>query len=178
VKSKVAAGIARSEDAPGTEEILDGVRGAAQEALEELREVARGIYPPLLADKGLPAALEAQARKFAIPVAVATDGVDRYAQAVEATVYFCAVGAMQNVAAHAHAAAASVRLSASDGDLRFEVTDDGAGFDPASTGYGSGLQGMADRLEALGGDLAVRSSPGTGTVVEGRIPAAQRQDPG
>jgi len=85
-------------------------------------------------------------------------------------VYFCVVEAMQNVAAHAHAAAASTRLSASDGDLRFEVTDDGAGFDPASTGYGAGLQGMRDRLEALGGDLAVRSSPGTGTVVEGRIP--------
>ena len=78
--------------------------------------------------------------------------------------------ALQNVAKYAGATRAQVCVSADEGDLVFEVTDDGAGFDPARTGYGTGLQGMADRLSALGGDLEVASSPGAGTTVRGRVP--------
>ena len=86
--------------------------------------------------------------------------------------YFCALEALQNIAKYANASSATLRLSASNGDLRFEVVDDGAGFDPATTPHGSGLQGMADRLDAVGGNLSVRSVPGAGTTVVGSVPAA------
>jgi signal transduction histidine kinase len=145
----------------------------ATDALENLRDLARGIYPPLLAERGLAAALEAQAGRSAIPVTVEADGLGRYPQDAEAAVYFCALEALQNVAKYAGASRACVRLAGPagrDGALEFSVTDDGAGFDSASVGYGTGLQGMADRLAALGGDLQVRSEPGRGTTVTGRLP--------
>jgi signal transduction histidine kinase len=145
----------------------------ATDALENLRDLARGIYPPLLAERGLVAALEAQAGRSPLPVAVEADGFGRYPQDAEAAVYFCALEALQNVAKYASASRACVRLAGPaghDGALEFSVTDDGAGFDSASAGYGTGLQGMADRLAALGGDLQVRSEPGRGTTVTGRLP--------
>jgi signal transduction histidine kinase len=177
VRAKLAATLAAKAGAPRTEAMLDDVRTRTQDALESLREVARGIYPPLLADKGLPAALDAHARRLPVHVDVESDGVGRYAQAVEATVYFCALEALQNVAAYADAGRATVRLSTSNGDLRFEVADDGAGFDPAATGYGGGLQGMSDRLEALGGELTVESTPGGGTTLSGRVPVGAGTSP-
>src|SRR5205085_9844759 len=100
--------------------------------LQTLRDRARGIYPPLLADKGLAAALEAQARRATLPVAVEADGVGRYPREVEAAVYFCVLEALQNVQKYAGASRALVRLSNPDGKLVFEVTDDGEGFDPAT----------------------------------------------
>jgi signal transduction histidine kinase len=159
------------KDPPKTGELLDALQAEAVDALENLRDLARGIYPPLLADQGLAAALGAQARKSTVPVTVEADGVGRYAQDVEAAVYFCALEALQNIAKYANASSATLRLSASNGDLRFEVVDDGAGFDPETTRYGSGLQGMADRLDAVGGSLRVRSAPGEGTTVVGSVPA-------
>ena len=98
------------------------------------------------------------------------DGIGRYPKEVEAAVYFCVLEAMQNVAKYAEATSASVRLSNGAGILTFEVSDDGRGFDPASTGYGTGLQGMADRLDAIGGSLELHSAPGRGTEVVGHIP--------
>ncbi|HXY72389.1 MAG TPA: histidine kinase [Actinomycetota bacterium] len=169
IKLKLASSMAERDPAK-TGEMLSGLQQDATDALENLRDLARGIYPPLLADKGLPAALQAQIRKATLPISLDADGIGRYPQEVEAAVYFCALEALQNVSKYANAGRARVRLAASNGDLTFAVEDDGAGFDPGSTGYGTGLQGMADRLEALGGDLAVRSSPGTGTQVEGRVP--------
>jgi len=139
-------------------------------ALEDLRDLARGIYPPLLADRGLAAALEAQARKAAVPVEVAADGVGRYPQELEAVAYFCCLEALQNVAKYANASHAVVRLSEGGGRLVFEVEDDGSGFEPGLTRYGTGLQGMADRLDAVRGSLEVRSAPGRGTTVVGRLP--------
>ncbi|HEY2803296.1 MAG TPA: ATP-binding protein, partial [Actinomycetota bacterium] len=133
-------------------------------------DLARGIYPPLLADKGLGAALEGQARKASIPVEISTDSSPRYPQDTEAAVYFCCLEALQNVQKYANATTAQVRLSQNDGRLTFEVEDDGAGFDPAKTGYGTGLQGMADRLDAIGGTLEVRSEPGEGTTIVGSVP--------
>jgi signal transduction histidine kinase len=143
----------------------------AGDALENLRDLARGIYPPLLADKGLPAALEAQVRKAAVPTSVDAGGAGRYPPEVEAAVYFCSLEALQNVAKYAHASRASIKLTHVNGNLMFEVTDDGDGFDPISIGYGTGLQGMADRLDALGGTLEVRSAPGEGTAITGRLPS-------
>jgi signal transduction histidine kinase len=157
-------------DPAATKQALAELGEAAQVALEDLRDLARGIYPPLLADKGLGAALEAQAKKSPIDVRVSLDGIERYAQEAEAAVYFCSLEALQNVSKYADATSAAVRLWQVDGLLWFAVTDDGRGFDTGLTAYGTGLQGMADRLAALGGSLEVVSSPGIGTTVTGRVP--------
>jgi signal transduction histidine kinase len=145
------------------------LKADATTALEDLRVLARGIYPPLLADRGLPAALEAQARRSTVPVSVESDGVGRYGQDVEAAVYFCVLEALQNVAKYAKASRATVGLTASDGVIGFEVSDDGVGFDPA-VARGSGVTNMRDRLESLGGSLRLETRPGGGTKVIGRIP--------
>jgi signal transduction histidine kinase len=174
VALKMRLGLAKmsvEKDPAGTRSALDELEVAAQEALEELRDLARGIYPPLLADQGLRAALEAQARKSALTVRVDPNGIGRYDQEAEAAVYFCCLEALQNVAKYAEASTASIRLWAEDGSLAFTVKDDGRGFDPSAIGYGTGLQGMADRLAALGGSLEIRSAPGEGTTVSGRLPA-------
>ena len=142
----------------------------ATEALEELRDLARGIYPPLLADQGLIAALQAQARKSAVPVTVEGDGIGRYAREAEAAVYFSCLEALQNVVKYASASRATVWLSDGEGALRFIVTDDGVGFDTTTSSYGTGLQGIADRLAALDGSIEVTSAVGAGTTVEGTLP--------
>ncbi|MDP9330181.1 MAG: sensor histidine kinase [Actinomycetota bacterium] len=172
VKLRLAETLATGEGAEKTAATLEQLQSDAGTALEDLRDLARGIFPPLLADKGLPDAIASQARKSPVPVDIDADNVGRYRQEVEAAVYFCSLEALQNVAKYAHASRASVRLTQINGSLTFEVTDDGDGFDPASIGYGTGLQGMADRLDALGGTLEVRSAPGEGTAVTGRVPSA------
>ena len=142
-----------------------------QDTLDDLRDLARGIYPPLLADKGLAAALEAQSRKAALPITIDAGGIARYPREVEAAVYFCALEALQNVAKYARATSAEIRLQDGEGRLAFTVTDDGVGFDVHGAA-GSGLTNMRDRLDALGGSLQVRSSPGGGTTISGSIPLA------
>jgi signal transduction histidine kinase len=154
--------------------MLADLQSETNQALEDLRDLARGIYPPLLADKGLVTALESQARKSAVPVSVETDGVGRYPQETEAAVYFSCLEALQNVAKYAEASTATLRLGETDGILTFEIADDGKGFDPGTAERGSGLQGIADRLAALGGELTVRSSPGAGTTIVGVLPARGR----
>ena len=156
-------------DPEGERELLAELRQDAACAVEDLRDLARGIYPPLLAGEGLTAALRAQAAKSPVPTSVQADGVARYPQDVEAAVYFCVLEALQNVAKYAGASSARVRLTASGDELRFEVADDGAGFDSGTKAFGTGLQGMADRLSAHDGILDVRTSPGAGTVVTGRL---------
>ena len=153
-------------------ELIAQLQAEANDALETLRDLARGIYPPLLADRGLSAAIEAQVRKTDLPISLEPDGVGRYTPEVEATVYFCVLEAVQNVAKYANAGSVTIRLQHDDGELEFEVRDDGIGFEPdgATTG-GSGLQGMADRLDAVGGSLEIASAPGGGTRITGRLPA-------
>jgi signal transduction histidine kinase len=158
-----------AEDPERVREMVQQLQGGLRDALDDLRDLARGIYPPLLADKGLAAALEAQGRKAVVATTIQPDGIGRYPREIEAAVYFCTLEALQNVAKYAEATAAAVRLSERGDRLVFEIEDDGRGFDPAATTYGSGLQGMSDRLEAIGGSLAVRSGPGKGTVVRGEI---------
>jgi signal transduction histidine kinase len=150
--------------------LLSELQADTAAALDNLRDLARGIYPPLLADKGLPAALEAQASKAAVSTRVLPDGVGRYPQEAEAAVYFCCLEAMQNVSKYAEASNVTVTLRDEGEALTFAVQDDGRGFDPSSAPPGSGMQNMKDRLAALGGTFAVRSSPGDGTTVHGRIP--------
>ena len=158
------------KDAARAKALAAEAKAESQEALENLRDLARGIYPPLLADKGLAAALEAQARKVPFPVRVEPNGIGRYAADAEATAYFCVLEALQNAAKYAEASSAIVRLRQDGGHLVFSVSDDGRGFDPAATPRGAGLQNMADRLEALGGEVLIESAPGRGTLVTGRIP--------
>jgi len=159
-----------AEDPERVRQMATQLQGGLRDALDDLRDLARGIYPPLLADKGLATALEAQTRKAALPVALEAGDVGRHPQEVESTVYFCVLEALNNVAKYAEAGAATVSLSRTDGVLAFEVRDDGVGFDAGAMSYGTGLQGMADRLDAVGGSLTARSDPGGGAVVHGEIP--------
>jgi signal transduction histidine kinase len=172
VKARLARTLAE-RDPPKATAMLTQIENETQDALENLRDLARGIYPPLLADKGLVAALEAQARKSVVPVTLDVGaGVGRYPQEAEAAAYFCALEALQNVAKYAEASRAEVHVGQDDGMLGFDVRDDGPGFDPMAATAGTGLQGMADRLAALGGTLEVTSAPGRGTTVSGRIPVS------
>jgi signal transduction histidine kinase len=152
--------------------LAEDLQVQATSALEDLRDLARGIYPPLLADQGLVVALRSQARRSAVPLTVEGDHVGRYSKDTEAAVYFACLEALQNVAKYAGASRAVVRLSEEDGHVRFEVSDDGVGFDASATSYGTGLQGIADRLAAAGGEVLVTSNPGHGTVVAGSIPVS------
>jgi signal transduction histidine kinase len=169
VKQRLAASLVGKDDQK-VRSMLEALQTETTRALEDLRDLARGIYPPLLADKGLAVALEGQARKSSVPVHVDADGVGRYSQEAEAAVYFCCLEALQNIVKYADASHVSVNLSRETDQLHFAVIDDGKGFDPAAAPPGSGVQGMADRIEALGGILEVRSKPGAGTTVTGRIP--------
>ncbi len=175
VKARLARQLVE-RDPSRTEEMLGQIETETQAALNDLRNLARGIYPPLLADKGLGAALEAQARKATIPVRVDADGVGRFDQDVESAVYFSCLEALQNVVKYADASSASIELRLADSSLRFTVTDDGRGFDPAAAS-GSGLQGVTDRLAAIGGTFQVDSAPGRGTTVTGEVPVVEQNLP-
>jgi len=157
-------------DTTKAHEMLAQIQADTNDALETLRDLARGIYPPLLADKGLATALAAQGRKVAVPVSLDADGIGRYPAEAEATVYFCVLEAMQNVSKYAQASEIELRLGTSNSSLTFEVRDDGVGFDPQTHTPGTGIQGMQDRLDAVGGSLQVTSTPGSGTVVFGVVP--------
>ena len=161
-----------ADDPAAVRQLAPVVRDGLHAALDDLRDLARGIYPPLLAGQGLVPALQAQARRAALLVEIDADGIGRFPQDSEAAVYFCILEALQNITKYAAASRATVGLSCSDGSLRFTVIDDGTGFDTASTRNGTGLQGMADRLAALGGALHVRSQPGHGTTLTGQLPVS------
>jgi signal transduction histidine kinase len=171
VKARLAGQFAERDPAK-TVELLGQIESETQSALEDLRDLARGIYPPLLADRGLVAAIEAQSRKSHLGVEVEAAGLGRFPAEVEATVYFCTLEALQNVAKYAAADRTVIRLAGANGSLSFEVVDDGRGFDPDAVASGSGLQGMADRLAAVGGSLEISSAPGSGTRVTGHVPVS------
>ena len=177
VKARLAGQFAARDPAKAAE-LLTQIEAETQVALEDLRDLARGIYPPLLADRGLVAAIQAQSRKSQLGVEVDADDLGRFTADVEATVYFCALEALQNVAKYAAADRTVIRLSRANGSLSFEVEDDGRGFDPGAVISGSGLQGMADRLAAVGGSLEIRSAPGQGTTVAGHVPVTAAHDLG
>ena len=168
IKIRLARGVL-GKDPAGAEALLSQLETETQETLEDLRDLARGIYPPLLADKGLVDAIESQARKSSVPVRIETSGLSRYPPDVESAVYFSVLEALQNIAKYAGPTEAEVRLQQHDGLLRFEIEDRGAGFDPATAPPGAGLQNMSDRLAAIGGELEVRSALGHGTTVSGVV---------
>jgi signal transduction histidine kinase len=175
IKLKLA-GITVDEDPAEAKQMIGELQAEATGALENLRDLARGIYPPLLADLGLVAALNAQANKSSLPVMVDADGIGRYGQDTEAAVYFCCLEALQNIAKYAHASSARICLQAQNGTLRFTVSDDGAGYDARHTPMGSGLRNMSDRLAALGGRLEIQSAPRQGTTIAAELPGTSVTD--
>jgi signal transduction histidine kinase len=154
--------------------MLEELRTDVQVTLTELRELAHGIYPPLLRTRGLQEALQAAANRAPLPTSVVAEGVPRVDPDIEAAVYFCCLEAIQNAGKHAgDGAQVTVTIDHTDGVLHFTVTDDGAGFDGAILAAGAGGHGfvnMEDRLGAFGGTLKVTSAPGEGTSVDGRVP--------
>jgi len=174
------SGLARDVDlraTPKTSLLLGQLVAATDGALETLDGLAAGVYPPRLAADGLGSALTEQAAKAALPISVHAAGVGRYPAEVEAAVYFGVLEALQNVAKYATASSAQVRLRHDRDRLLFEVTDDGVGFDPSATRLGTGLQGMADRLDTVGGRLTVDSTPGAGTAITGEVPVVLAPPP-
>ena len=153
---------------PGMREALGGLSADLERAIEELRELARGILPPILTDAGLGAAVESLALRAPLPVQAAVHLPDRLPLAHESTLYFVIAEGLANVARHAGATRATVRVSVGHGRVRAEVADDGRGG--ASPEGGSGLQGLADRVGALGGTLSVDSIPGEGTRLAAELP--------
>jgi signal transduction histidine kinase len=139
-------------------------------ALDELRAAAHGIYPPLLGDEGLEAALREVARRWHSPLSADLDDVGRLPEDRETAIYYCCLEALQNVAKHAgDDAVASLRLWRDANAVRFSVVDDGVGFLSRPDTRGAGLTNMADRMGAVGGTLAVRSKPDEGTTILGRV---------
>jgi signal transduction histidine kinase len=168
--------MAEQRAAGGDPTAVELVRSAGEEAqlaLKELRDLARGIHPAILTNRGLPAALEDLATRATLPVTVEAAPEERLPEAVEAAAYFVVSECLANVGKHAQASSATVAVTASDGLLTAVVADDGVGG--AELGDGSGIQGLADRVGALNGTLSVESPPGGGTRVTASIPLAQAE---
>jgi signal transduction histidine kinase len=162
--------LAERAGAEKTEQILADIEAQAGDAIRAIRDFAGGIYPPLLGAEGLAIALGQQTQKAALPVSLVAESIDRYPRDVEAAVYFTVLEALQNTAKYAEATSAKVRLSEENGDLRFEVTDDGVGFDMGQVTNGAGLVGISDRMDTVGGSWRIDSTPGSGTTITGTVP--------
>jgi signal transduction histidine kinase len=179
VNLQIAQDLIRT-DPREAEALVSEERGQASEALGTLRDLARGIYPPALAEHGLGAALEGHLTKTSPMARLESDPAaagQRYAPEVEAAAYFCVLEALQNCAKHASHALVRVRLCGEPDHLILEVCDDGPGFALERSHGGTGLQGMTDRLAAVGASLVIRSEPGQGTIVTGRLPLERGQVP-
>ncbi|MDQ3385416.1 MAG: histidine kinase [Actinomycetota bacterium] len=159
-----------ADDPAAAAEMLEMLAGSVKDTIQELRDLAHGIYPPLLVDSGLSEALRAAANRSPLDVRVDVEGVGRHHAEVEAAVYFCCLEALQNAAKHAPDATVQLRVEEGGGTLRFEVSDDGPGFDPGVVAGGHGFVNMSDRLGAIGGSVRWDSTPGQGTTVRGRVP--------
>lgn len=176
VALNVKVGLARqvlAEDPEAAAELLTQLSSDVKDTLQELRNLAHGIYPPLLRDAGITSALQAAAARNALPTSVDAGEVGRFPAEVEAAVYFCCLEAFQNAGKYAGAGATiGARVWCDDGLLRFEVVDDGVGFELDAT-KGAGFVNMNDRLGAMGGSVRVESAPGKGTIVRGAVPAGE-----
>ncbi len=170
IKLEVAA--ENFDDSDGdTAALLRGLGAEAQAALDELRSLARGVYPAVLADHGLIAALRTAALHGPIPTTILARPARRYRREVETTAYFCCLEAIQNVTKHAPLATEiRIALTESDAVLELEIRDDGPGFDPNRTVSGAGITNMQERLAAVDGELHVHSRPGAGTRILATIP--------
>lgn len=160
----------RCRDLPGASEDIEALQTELRAALQELRELARGLHPQILTEEGLGAAIESLAERFSIPVRITIDREERLPAAVEATAYFVVAEALTNVSKYAQASSTAVAVARANGSLFVDVFDDGIGG--ATPGEGSGLLGLEDRVAALGGTLAVESPAGAGTHLHAEIPCA------
>jgi signal transduction histidine kinase len=159
-------------DRARADEILAQLEGELEHALEQLRALAHGVYPPLLRDQGLLPVLTAAGRRASLPTHVSVETTRRYSPDVEATVYFCCLEAIANASRHAGPdAALTVHVWEQAGAVLFEVADDGRGFSAGVT-RGIGLLSLEDRVGALGGTLTIESAPGAGTRIHGVVPVA------
>jgi signal transduction histidine kinase len=170
VRIRLAEGADRFHEGDEIGQLLRDLGREVQDAIDELRQFAQGVYPELLTSGGLSAALAAAGRRAAQPVRVLTRGVERYAPEVEIAVYFTCLAAMDNAAKHAGTAEVTVRVWQTADALRFSVRDTGPGFDPRRTPAGVGIRNMRDRIATAGGTLTIDSTPAHGTRVEGSIP--------
>ncbi len=159
------------KDPPQARSIVLSLQGQLEAAIRELRDLAHGIYPPLLGERGLVGALPAAGRRTTLPCTVDVRSLGRHSPSVEAAVYFCCTEAIHNADRHSGGSLITVRASNDDDGpgLRFSITDDGHGFDPDVVRSAHGLTGMRDRIRAAGGELRITSAPGQGTTVEGRF---------
>jgi signal transduction histidine kinase len=172
VKLGLAAQIAEDGDTETVLSLMTDLRGDVQTTIVALRELAHGIYPPLLRDRGLGEALATAARRSPLPCSVDVELSERYPEQIEATIYFCCLEAMQNAGKYAGPGAQlAVRVSVESGALCVEVADDGIGFEVSTGEHGQGFVNMRDRLGAIGAELLVESSPGSGTRIRTQIPA-------
>ncbi|MEX2627347.1 MAG: ATP-binding protein, partial [Ilumatobacteraceae bacterium] len=150
--------------------LIGSMSDEVDHAVSSLRDLGQGLRPSVLEGAGIAAALRSEARNLAMDVEVDDVTIHRYDPSVEAAVYFSCLEAIQNSAKHGRATAVRVRLSNGDGGLVFDVSDDGAGFDPVRTREGGGLTNLHDRLTSLGGTASIDSTVGGGTTVTGRVP--------
>jgi signal transduction histidine kinase len=157
-----------SRDPDGARELLDKAHAASKEAITEMRQVARGIHPPVLTDRGLDAALSALAARSPVPVEVHVDVPMRPSPTVEAIAYFCVSEALTNVAKHSRATAARVDVRNAGDRLEVHVSDNGIGG--ADEAGGTGLHGLSDRVRAVDGSIEVTSPPGGPTVIVVSLP--------
>jgi signal transduction histidine kinase len=153
-------------------DMVDQLKVEANETVESLRALARGLFPPLLGEKGIVAALNSHITKMAIPATIEAGSMtqERFTPDVEAGVYFCVREALQNASKYAPEAPITLYFASGEDRLQFTVKDEGPGFDPETAQRGMGSQTMVDRIEALGGELEILSAPGKGTSVVGRVP--------
>ncbi len=175
VKLGVVKTQAESANAPKTAEVLAQLEQDTGTAIESVRDFARGVYPPLLEAEGLAVAVSAEGAKSALPVTIRAGDVGRYPREVETAVFFSVLEALQNAAKYSDATSVTVALDDDGHRLSFSVNDDGRGFDPGAVDGGSGIPGMADRIDAAGGTLTIDSAPGRGTTVSGSVPANAQQ---
>jgi signal transduction histidine kinase len=159
-----------ADDPDGAVEMLGELGTSVQETIQELRELAHGIYPPLLVDGGLTEALRAVATRSPLDVGLDTEGIGRYDRDVEAAVYFCVLEALQNAGKHAPESHVEITVEEQSGGLLFSVVDDGPGFDVTAATRGHGYTNMADRLGAIGGSVRWESETGKGTAIRGSVP--------
>jgi signal transduction histidine kinase len=175
IELELAEDLVRQDPERGADRLKQLERDV-DEALEELRSLAHGVCPPLLADRGLAEALQAVARRSPVTVGFAARQVGRYVPEVEGAVYFCVVEALQNVLKHADARDVTVSLDGRRSALRFSVGDDGANAPGNHMAQGEGITNMRDRLAAVGGSLNVESVAGVGTTVRGEVPTGRTLD--
>jgi signal transduction histidine kinase len=176
VKLNVASRLAHSEGTEPLAQMLDGMSTEAQQAINQIRSLARGLYPALLEAEGLVAAVRSIAEVASVPVDVHADEIGEVPAELEAAVFFCISEAITNATKHGGGKPVRVTITRSEGELQFEVSDEGPGFDQSLVQLGSGLKNMSDRIDAVGGTIAIKSKPGQGTRIQATVPLEVDQE--